>query len=289
MDQKQKPHHALQRQGRTNLVQMFEHSQLWKEVGYRSENGEIREGESVTLFRPEDTSPLFLEKHSDIDDLIRFEIFDKEEDQTEWLINEIRKNLKSDELRHDDIIVINPDPLSTRKKVGRIRRRLWEMKVNSHLAGVDTDPDTFFKDSSVAFTGIYRAKGNEAGMVYIINAHDCSAAAFNLASIRNRLFTAITRSKAWVRILGIGPGMKALKDEYDQLKHETFKLQFVYPDEDQRKHLQIVHRDMTEAQRKRLESRQRSLNELIEAITTGEIHPEDLGDDLARLKKLLGQ
>ena len=289
MDQKRQPRHALKQQGQTNLVQMFEHSQLWKEVGYRSENGEIREGEFVTLFRPEDTSPLFLEKHSYIDDLIGFEIFDGEEDQTEWLINEIRKNLESDELRHDDIIVINPDPLSTRKKVGRIRRRLWEMKINSHLAGVDTDPDTFFKDSSVAFTGIYRAKGNEAGMVYIINAHDCSAAAFNLASIRNRLFTAITRSKAWVRVLGIGSGMKALKDEYDRLKHETFKLHFVYPDEDQRKHLQIVHRDMTEAQRKRLESRQRNLSELIEAIKTGEIHPEDLGDDLARLKELLGQ
>ena len=279
---------VLPRQRHTNLVQMFEHSQLWKEIGYRSENGEIREGESVTLSRTDKTSPLFLEKHSDIDDLIRFEVFNGEEDQTEWLINEIRENLEVDELRHDDIVVINPDPLSTRKKVGRIRSRLWEMKINSHLAGVDTDPDTFFKDASVAFTGIYRAKGNETGMIYIINAHDCNSAASNLASIRNRIFTAITRSKAWVRVLGIGSGMKALKDEYEKLKHKEFKLHFVYPDEDQRKRLQIVHRDMTGAERNQLQKRQKSLGELIKDLEAGTIRPEDLGDDLMKLKELLG-
>ena len=162
------------------------------------------------------------------------------------------------------------------------------MKINSHLAGIDTDPDTFFKDASVAFTGIYRAKGNETGMIYIINAHDCNSAASNLASIRNRIFTAITRSKAWVRVLGIGSGMKALKDEYEKLKHKEFKLHFVYPDEDQRKRLQIVHRDMTGAERNQLQKRQKSLGELIKDLEAGTIRPEDLGDDLMKLKELLG-
>ena len=278
-------------QSKTGLVQMFEHSHLWKEIGYRSESGELREGASVTLSRSDKTSPLFLENHSDVDDLIKFELFDSEEDQTNWLIDEIRKNLENDELRHDDIVVINPDPSTTRKKVGPIRSRLLEMKINSHLAGVDTDPDTFFEtdDASVTFTGIYRAKGNEAGMVYIINAQDCSTASFNLASIRNRLFTAITRSKAWVRVLGIGPGMKTLMEEYGQLKHNDFKLCFIYPNKEQREQLQIVHRDMTGAERHRLRSRQRNLSELIEDLETGAVHPEDLGDDWMKLKEFLGQ
>ena len=278
-------------QSKTGLVQMFEHSHLWKEIGYRSESGELKEGASVTLSRSEKTSPLFLENHSGIDDLIKFKLFDSEDDQTNWLIDRIRKNLKNDELRHDDIVVINPDPRATRKKVGPIRRRLLEMKINSHLAGVDTDPDTFFEtdDASVTFTGIYRAKGNEAGMVYIINAQDCNPKSFNLASIRNRLFTAITRSKAWVRVLGIGRDMKALMNEYDQLKDNDFKLRFIYPDSEQREQLQIIHRDMTGAERHRLRSRQRSLSELIEDLETGTVRPEDLGDDWMKLKELLGQ
>lgn len=282
---------TMPRQSKTGLVQMFEHSHLWKEIGYRSEGGELKEGSSVTLSRSEKTSPLFLEDHSSIDDLINFKLFDSEEAQTNWLTDEIRKNLENDELRHDDIVVINPDPRTTRKKVGPIRHRLLRMKINSHLAGVDTDPDTFFQsdDASVTFTGIYRAKGNEAGMIYIINAQDCNTGSFNLASIRNRLFTAITRSKAWVRILGIGPGMKTLMTEYKKLKHNDFKLCFTYPDKEQREQLQIVHRDMTEAERKRLQSRQRNLNELIEDLETGVVHPEDLGDDLIKLKELLEQ
>ena len=147
---------------------MFEHSQLWEDIGYRSKDGGLREGARATIFRTEDTSPKFLEAHSDIDDLVKFVCFDTEEAQTDWLIEEIGKNLEKDELRHDDIVVINPDPRTTRAKVGPVRSRLWQKGINSHLAGVDTDPDVFFQSdsASVTFTGVYRAKGNEAGMVY---------------------------------------------------------------------------------------------------------------------------
>ena len=273
----------------TGLVQMFEHSQLWEEIGYRSKDAGLREGAHATIFRTEDTSPKFLEAHSDIDDLVKFVCFDTEEEQADWLIEEIGKNLEEDELRHDDIVVINPDPRTTRKKVGPVRSRLWQKGINSHLAGVDTNPDVFFQsdNASVTFTGVYRAKGNEAGMVYIINAQDCNSASLNLASIRNRLFTAITRSKAWVRVLGVGRGMKDLMYEYEQLKGNNFELRFVYPTSAQRERMKIVHRDMTSTERQRLKSRRQNLSELIEDLKSGAIRPEDLSDDLAELGELL--
>ena len=275
----------------TGLVQMFEHSQLWGEIGYRSRDGGLREGARVAIFRTEDTSPKFLEAHSDIDDLVKFVCFDTEKDQADWLIEEIGRNLEEDELRHDDIVVINPDPRTTRKKVGPIRSRLWQKKINSHLAGVDTDPDVFFRSdsASLTFTGVYRAKGNEAGMVYIINAQDCNSASLNLASIRNRLFTAITRSEAWVRVLGVGPGMKDLMYEYDQLKRNDFELRFIYPTSAQRERMKIVHRDMTSTEHQRLTSRRKGLSELIEDLKSGAIRQEDLSEDLAELRELLGK
>ena len=250
--------------GESGLVQMFDQSQLWGEIGYRAREGELREGAAVSLYRSEDTSPKFLENHSDISDLIQFLFFRNEEEQTEWLVKAIRTNLEIDELRHDDVVVINPDPLTTRKKVGPIRSRLLEVGVTSHLAGVDTKPDVFFRDSpegSVTFTGIYRAKGNEAGMVYVINAQDCHAEAGNLASLRNRLFTALTRSKAWIRVLGVGGDMEELKQEYEKLKERNFELKFTYPTQDQREQLRIIHRDMTQAEWERLKSGQRGLAE----------------------------
>ena len=278
--------------GGTGLIQMFDHPELWEEIGYQRRDGKLEEGSSVTLYRSEETSPKFLEDHSPIDDLIQFISFDSQEEQADWLTSEIKKNLEIDELRSEDIIVINPDPRTTRSSVGPIRSRLLEMGINSHLAGVDTTPDIFFQPDQnlVTFSGIYRAKGNEAGMVYIINAQDCHSSLRNLASIRNQLFTAITRSKAWIRVLGVGSRMKEITKEYDKLKSQNFDLQFIYPTEKQREQLRVVHRDMTTAERRRLEQRQKSLFGLIQDIESGNIHIEDLDETAVdRLREFLMQ
>ena len=268
------------RPSQTGLIQMFDHPQLWEEIGYRPLDGELKEGSSITLDRLAETSPRFLENHSSIDDLVQFISFDSDEKQADWLTKAIKSNIEEDELRHDDIIVINPDPRKTRGAVGPIRARLLEMGINSHLAGVDTSPDTFFEQdiSSVTFTGIYRAKGNEAGMVYIINAQDCHSGLRNLASLRNRLFTAITRSKAWIRVLGVGTNMKELIKEYEKLKKQNFELRFTYPTREQREQLRLVHRDMTTVESKRLENRQQNLDALINDIKSGSVHLEDLDE-----------
>lgn len=271
-----------QNQREAGLVQMFDHPQLWEEIGYRRKDGELAEGLPVTLYRHQDTSPKFLEEHSDIDDLVKFICFDTEDEQTEWLVSAISNNLSEDELRYDDIVVINPDPLKTRKKAGPIRRKLLEADINSHLAGVDAPSDVFFlqyKDS-ITFTGIHRAKGNEAGMVYIINAQDCHAAWRDLAGIRNRLFTAITRSKAWVRVLGVGASMKELMKEYHHLKERNFELEFIYPTEKQREHLRVVHRDMTVGERKLIRESQQNLGSLLQDLELGNLHIEDIDKEL---------
>ena len=278
--------------GGTGLIQMFDHPELWEEIGYQRRDGKLEEGSSVTLYRPEETSPKFLEDHSPIDDLIQFISFDSQEEQADWLTREIKENLENDELRHEDIIVINPDPRTTQSSVGPIRSRLLEMGINSHLAGVDTTPDIFFQIGRdlVTFSGIYRAKGNEAGMVYIINAQDCHSSLRNLASIRNQLFTAITRSKAWIRVLGVGSRMKEIKKEYVKLESQNFDLQFTYPTEKQREQLRVVHRDRTTAELRRLEQRQKSLFGLIQDIESGNIHIEDLDETaVARLREFLMQ
>ena len=279
-----------QKKGETGLIQMFDHPRLWEEIGYRTQDGELEEGSFITLYRPEETSPKFLEDHSDIDDLIRFVLFDTEEEQADWLTKAIKRNLEKDSLRYDDIVVVNPDPLTTRQAVGPIRSRLLEMGINSHLAGVDTARDTFFQPDvdSVTFSGVHRAKGNEAGMVYIINAQDCHSTARNLASIRNRLFTAITRSKAWIRVLGVGDDMQELKREYRKLKEQNFKLRFTYPTKEQRDKLQIVHRDMTTEERNRLRSSEKNLSGLVRDIESGKVYIEDLDRGaIDRLRELL--
>ena len=276
---------------RSGLVQMFDHTTLWEEVGYRAKDGILGSATDVTLSRTPETSPLFLEEHSPRDDLVQFHVFRNQQEQAEWLAREIGKNLEYDDLHHDDIMVINPNPLSTRKNVGLARRLLWDMGIQTHLAGVDTDRDVFFEASehSVTFTGVHRSKGNEAAMVYVVNAQEGQAGQFNLARIRNRLFTAITRSKAWVRVSGIGPQMDELKQEYERLVANDFELRFRYPSAKEREHMRIIHRDMTQRERERVSRGNQNLAAMIEGLERGELRPEDLDQDtVAKFAQMLG-
>lgn len=265
----------------TGLVQMFDQPALWKEIGYRVSQGTLAKGERVVLERTNETSPEFLADHSPIDDLVSFQQFNNEAEQNAWLVDQIKKNIEEDELRHDDIIVIHPDSVSARTRFGPIRKTLFDCGIQSHLAGVDTLADVFFKTEtpSVTFTGIYRAKGNEAGMVYVINVQDCDGAGAGLANLRNRLFTAITRSKAWVRVIGHGEGMSHLIQEFQRLKQNDFRLCFTYPTDSVLGKLRIAYRDLSPHEKRRLEQKKGRAVELVDALERGELTPDDLDEE----------
>jgi superfamily I DNA and RNA helicase len=275
----------------TGLTQMFDRAELWREVGYEIESGELEDNHPVTLKRSVQSSPEFLEIPSRIEPLLQSIQFQGEADQAQWVAVQIEKNLREDDLRPEDIIVINPNPLTTAKQVGPIRSILFQRGIQSHLAGVDTDTDIFFRpdEGSVAFTGIFRAKGNEAGMVYIINAQDCYASWLGIGKVRNQIFTAITRSKAWVKILGHGPNMAHLKSEIDAVGKNDFKLSFNYPGAELRTKLRIVNRDLTLAEQRDIKRASRAITDLASDLVSGKVRREDLPEEqVEALKKMLG-
>ncbi len=268
----------------TGIVQMFDAPEMWHDLGYREVGRAICDGEQVVLERPEDTSPRFLEQHSELEDLVQFLVFNTEDEQSEWVTNQIDQAIRDDDLRPEDIVVINPDPVTTQEAVGPIRARLLDKRIQNHLAGVDTGVDVFHQADSVTFTGIHRAKGNEFGMVYIINAHECHAAKYNLARIRNRLFTAITRSKAWVRVCGVGEDMQRLKIEHSKLKNANYELRFVYPTARERRAMRVVQRDRSDM--KRVEGHKSNLSRIIDDLEAGRMYPEDIADLQPKLQEL---
>ena len=275
---------------KTSLVQMFDQKELWLDVGYKVLDGELEEDKRVVLARTMESSPRFLEMDGNIDDLILFKSFASQAEQDIWVAEQIALNLKNDELRPDDIIVINPDPLSTNRAVGGIRARLFDMEIRSHTAGVDTTPDEFFSanNDSIAFTGIYRAKGNEAAMVYVINSDKCYESTYELAKLRNQLFTAITRSKAWVRVLGVGDDMNKLIQEFEKVKAHDFTLDFKYPTKKQRENMNIINRDMNRPELERVEKSKSELKQLVKSLELGEVYLADFDKDtIDRLRNLI--
>ena len=77
--------------------------------------------------------------------------------------------------------------------------------------------------------------------------------------------------------------MRALEAEYRKLADRGFELQFTYPSQEQRERLRIVHRDMTDAERRRVRKSQKELDALAADLESGNLHVEDLSDELARL------
>ena len=270
------------------LVQFFDQSNIWTDVGYTVEEGELRGGENVTLSRNPDSSPLFLEVHSPPDDLIQFHRFDNPAEQTAFLVKSIIDDIREEELRAEDIVVINPNPLTTQREVGPARQLLFsESQINSELAGVSTSADVFTKSGSVTFTGIFRAKGNEAGMVYIINAQDAFAGWNNSTTAleRNRLFTAITRAKAWVRVLGIGRNMDGLIQEWDTLRKNDYKLKFRYPTLEEKQELRLINKEPSGLRKNKRKKIEMQRDFLIQAAERGDLDVDSLISDLQRIQK----
>ncbi|MBO1224418.1 MAG: DEAD/DEAH box helicase [Candidatus Scalindua sediminis] len=269
---------GIYRNTKDNLVQFFDQPQLWKEVGYTTKEGTLEAGSFVKLKRANDSSPEYLEKHSTIDDLLIFKKFECSKSQAEWVAEQIEQNLKKDELLYKDIIVINPLAYTTKSEVSLIRKILIDKGISSHIAG-EFDSDFFLKSDSITFTGIYRAKGNESPMVYIINADDCySVGALGLIKRRNTLFTAITRSKAWVRVCGKGTGMERLIEEFEEVKKKNFELQFTYPTEQEIIRMNVIHRDISQSEQEKITqetSTVQSILEIVDRIKRGESYLED--------------
>jgi len=269
------------------LIQMFDYSGLWQDIGYEIQEGSLDDGQKVKLVRTDNTSPQFLQSHSPIDDLIQFKVFNNRQEQTEWLVSQIEENINMDELKPDDIMVIHANPVTTQEAVGSARSLLFAKGINNNLAGITTSPDEFFNEEAIVFTSINRAKGNEAAMIYIMDAHMCFSGS-ELAKKRNILFTAMTRSKAWLRVLGYGDGMKNLEAEYKRVKEQGFSLEFTYPTEDERKEMNIVNRDMSPKEMNRIARETKNFKEIVDALDRGEIRKEDLPQDaLEKLKAML--
>jgi superfamily I DNA and RNA helicase len=151
--------------------------------------------------------------------------------------------------------------------------------IAAHLAGVTSSVDEIFDPESIALAHIHRSKGNEAAMVYVINAEQCLAGR-GLVTLRNTLFTAMTRSRAWLRVCGIGSTMKELQVELDKVITNNFILKFSVPTADELSKMRQLHRELSATERQKIERVEESLEFLVQAIEKGEIELDDVRPDL---------
>ena len=102
-------------------------------------------------------------------------------------------------------------------------------------------------------------------MVYIMNADYCMTGP-EIIKQRNILFTAITRSRAWVRICGVGKSFNTLLTEFSQCKNNDFRLTFKCPNKKEMQEIRKLNRERTEEEKVTVAKAKSNINELISMI-----------------------
>ncbi|MBH1833381.1 DEAD/DEAH box helicase [Stenotrophomonas maltophilia] len=224
------------------MVQMLESADHWGDVGYEMVKGNLDvPGSKVIVRRPASNSPL------SIGDVEGYPIVDKYvasslDAEISWASSQV-KSFIAGGLNPHDIIVVCLDDRNVRHYFKEISSALAIAGISSHNLSADSYSDLpFFAEGRVTLSTIYKAKGNEAPAVVVVG---LDGAGRRTRSGRNKVFTALTRSKAWIRVSGMGEVAAGLIGEIDLALKEFPELKFDMPD---LKTINIVQRDLGKKQ-----------------------------------------
>lgn len=224
-------------------IQAFDDPTFWKDIGYSVKKGNLQFGHNVTIERDQEFVPNFFKTHVDKVNSVKFKSFNNQIEQYEEVVRRIKINISVDEMRPRDILIIHANALTTKKDTTALRMMLSESGIDNHLAGVTSSVDDFFIDGQVTVSGIYRAKGNEAPIVYLVNSEYCFHSPSNdIVKKRNILFTAITRSRAHINIFGCGNNMESLNQEIQKVCDSNYELDFKYPTKETLAEMRVLYK-----------------------------------------------
>lgn len=227
------------------VLQRLENNAHWVSLGFTVEKGNSKENDEMVISRPPENSPLIKNEllENDIFKIIAFKSFSEE---CKSVADSIILDIKN-ELLPEDIAVISLDGKNQKEYFDNISELLEANNIKTFsLLDAPADNRTYRVQDHVTMSSIFRAKGNESGSVYIVGV---DAIFKNKDSIieRNKLFTAITRSEAWVTITGVGELVEKCIGEYTLLEKNDFKLVFKQPSEESTK---TIYREMSKRQEK---------------------------------------
>lgn len=188
----------------------------WEHIGYEVDGDFRKIGEPITISRPLKNSPNPVH-HFWSGDLLEFNVYDSCEAELNALREKIHQNIHCDGLKPSrDILVIvlgsQEESINLQKRAAQTLQKygvdfyipsaLNSNQFPEQMDLQDKRPNQFWKEEAVTVSRIYRAKGNEAYMVHLIGFNNIAKNESSI-SLRNQLFVALTRSKAWVSLSGV--------------------------------------------------------------------------------------
>lgn len=263
-------------------VQFIPTSGGWEDIGYQMVSGIFKPGAKAVIRRPEENSPHLLEKLAGYKDLVQCYSFPDRAQELTWIAQQIQKNIDDDELKPEEILVITLDWKNMDVDFGRLRQMLAEVQIQSVRPGENTAKGVFQKKGHVTLAGIFPSKGNEASIVYVIAFEQVDSSQRLIVQQRNQAFTAMTRTKGWCILTGVGQKAELLFGEIQEILKDSKQISFTVPDP------HAIQRNLDNLEYERRRSRIKKAEELASKLARAlaEIDDPDLRRKLIeRLQK----
>jgi superfamily I DNA and RNA helicase len=222
------------------IVQLLESREHWEDVGYEVVAGDFSVGEPVKILRPAENSPISLTETELSDNIIQWHVADSVKEETDWIVDGICEFLRGG-LKPEEILVVSLDDRNVRAYFAALSRELAlrDIGTNNIISDPYTEPP-FCIAGRVTLSTVFRAKGNEAAVVFACGVDSVPP---QTRSGRNKLFTAFTRTKAWLRVSGMGSAATDFCAEIQAALDHFPNIEFLMPDLRQ---VDLIQRDLSE-------------------------------------------
>ena len=205
-------------------------------MGYKNIGQDFKAGNHIVLERTkENNTEIEIDAPIYVSDMAK---------QNSVVAEEIIRLLLEEDVKPSDIMLIDMDGNNLTRNYNQFSLIFdallynTELNKNVHIKLVSGKTPSMTKsENSIIYTTVFRAKGNEANLVYLINCNKIQTSNRN-STYRNEIFTAMTRAK--VKVWLYGGTVDFLKEEIEATRDHDYKLEFIYPTEQQKESIRIM-------------------------------------------------
>lgn len=223
----------------SDIVQLLESPEHWQDVGYDVLTPDFSVGNHIEIIRPAENSPVSIEQNG-LPPLIEYKVVADLSEEVQWVVTKTLEFLQGG-LLPEDILVVSLDDRNMRTYFRLISESFARHLISTN--NIHADPYTeppFTIPGKITLSTVYRAKGNEAAVVFAVGV---DALSLNLRSDRNKLFAAFTRTKAWLRVSGFMDPARRIGKEIDAAAGCFPSLKFTMPDLSK---INLIQRDLSQ-------------------------------------------
>ena len=186
----------------------------WQKLGYHVEGDFRRLGTAVTLTRPRENSPNAVPELYP-KGVLTFNTYTSRGDEVDMLARLVERDLREGLQASRDLLVVTlGDYYAAKEAQTWLARALAAKGISYFIPGArcantldpkwpDNDPNSFWCEGALTLARVHQAKGNEAEIIYVVGLDNIANREDDI-TLRNQLFVALTRSKGWAHLSGVG-------------------------------------------------------------------------------------